>query len=283
MNIRIVALSAAGLLAAAGYALAQSADVGAEDMAPPPPPHGFPADGPGGPGFGPGPGPGGPRHGRGGPHGPPPEIRAEMLKRFDANGDGVLDQSEREAAHAAMKARFEAERAEVIKRFDADGDGKLSPAERETMVTTLRAEGKEGLLRAMHEAHERRIMHERALAEFDTNKDGVLDDAEKAAMRETLKARAEQRRAAFLKEFDTNGDGTLDKAEREAAHAAMAQRHRSGEAWHAIGIGPGDPVTPAAVERAAELVRNNDPRGDFNGDGKVDQADLAEVMRKASR
>lgn len=272
MNVRLLALSAAGLLAAAGYALAQSADAGGDDMTLPPPPHAFDAEGPG-------PGPGGRRHGR---HGPPPEIRAEMLKRFDANGDGALDQAERQAAHAAMKARFESERAEVIKRFDADADGALSAAERETMVSTLRAEGKEGLLRAMHEAHQRRVTHERALAEFDANKDGALDDAEKAAMRETLRGRAEQRRAAMLAEFDANGDGKLDRPEREASHATMQQRVRSWHAWSAIGVGPGDAVTQAALEKAAELIKSSDPRGDFNGDGQVNQADLVEVMRKAS-
>ena len=71
--------------------------------------------------------------GKGGPgKGPGHEA---ILKRFDKNGDGKLDEQERAAA---MKARGEkgdgpgpgAGREEVLKRFDKDGDGKLNDEER---------------------------------------------------------------------------------------------------------------------------------------------------------
>ncbi len=89
--------------------------------------------------------------------------RERRIRRFDTNGDGVLDDQERQAAHARMQA-FRAERAEhwrqrfgdrpdrnhrgrpggpggerrirreLMNRFDADGDGTLDAHERETLL-----------------------------------------------------------------------------------------------------------------------------------------------------
>jgi len=61
--------------------------------------------------------------------GPKPEIlekikehRAEMLKKYDTNGDGKLDDGER--------AKMRADRAAaLIAKFDKDGDGKLNAEE----------------------------------------------------------------------------------------------------------------------------------------------------------
>jgi len=64
------------------------------------------------------------------------EREAKMLERFDANHNGVLDPEEREA----MKAQREARRAEMVKKYDADGDGKLSDTEREALRKDMRAQ-----------------------------------------------------------------------------------------------------------------------------------------------
>ena len=78
------------------------------------------------------PGIGGAGKGNGPGNGPGHEA---ILKHFDKNGDGKLDEQERAAA---MKARGEkgdgqkpgAGREEAMKRFDKDGDGKLNDEER---------------------------------------------------------------------------------------------------------------------------------------------------------
>ncbi|MEI8380819.1 MAG: EF-hand domain-containing protein [Planctomycetota bacterium] len=92
---------------------------------------GFPGAGKGGPGMGKGPG------GSGDGNGP---DREAILKRFDKNGDGQLDETERAAARKAMEERGGAGpgngpgngpgREEILKRFDKDGDGKLNDEER---------------------------------------------------------------------------------------------------------------------------------------------------------
>lgn len=69
--------------------------------------------------------------------------KAEMLKKYDKDGDGKLSDEEKKAMREdwaknhpeaakrmeEMKARHEAYVADMIKKFDKDGDGKLSPEE----------------------------------------------------------------------------------------------------------------------------------------------------------
>lgn len=52
--------------------------------------------------------------------------REEMLAKYDANKDGKLDESEREAMHAELRKEMSAD---IVKAFDKDGDGKLNQEE----------------------------------------------------------------------------------------------------------------------------------------------------------
>ncbi len=77
--------------------------------------------------------------------------REEFMKQFDKNGDGQIDDSEREAMQAAMAARFGGgppdgsggapkgtpNREEMLKRFDKNGDGKLDEEERAAMKASM--------------------------------------------------------------------------------------------------------------------------------------------------
>jgi uncharacterized protein YqeY len=80
-------------------------------------------------------------------------MREEILKKFDKDGDGKLNDEEK----AAAKVEMEKKRGEMLKEFDKDGDGKLSDDER----------------KAMREAM--------ILKKFDKDGDGKLNDEEKAA------------------------------------------------------------------------------------------------------
>jgi EF hand len=66
------------------------------------------------------------------------EREARMLERFDANHNGVLDPEEKQAARTEIQARREARRAEMLKKYDTDGDGKLSDSEREALRKDMR-------------------------------------------------------------------------------------------------------------------------------------------------
>lgn len=52
------------------------------------------------------------------------EQKAEILKKFDKDGDGELSKEERKTA-------FEAKKEEFMDKFDTDGDGTLSDEEKE--------------------------------------------------------------------------------------------------------------------------------------------------------
>lgn len=64
-----------------------------------------------------------------------PKIKADLLRKYDADKDGKLDDNEKAQARAEWRqARFE-----LIAKFDFNEDGKLDAAERKTMVDSLKA------------------------------------------------------------------------------------------------------------------------------------------------
>lgn len=119
--------------------------------------------------------------------------RAEVLKRFDADGSGRLEDAERATARETLRAELRA-------KLDTDGNGQVDPAERFAAREARRAEHK---------------------AEIDTNGDGAVSNEELDAARER---RREAFRARLLERFDANDDGVLDDAERRAARRSVAGR-----------------------------------------------------------
>jgi hypothetical protein len=89
---------------------------------------------------------------RGGPN------REEMMKQFDKDGNGELDESEREAMRTAMAARFGGSGGQGGAREGGSGERQGQP----------------------------RLSREEMLKQFDKNGDGELDETERAAMRESF-------------------------------------------------------------------------------------------------
>ncbi len=186
--------------------------------------------------------------------------RQAILKRFDKNGDGKLDEAERQAAREAfMKRRGgpgkdgkgrpgkgrpgQFDRAAILKQFDKNGDGKLDEAERqaarEAFMKRRGGPGKAGKGRP------------------GKGRPGGLD------------------RAAILKQFDKNGDGKLDEAERQAAREAFMKR-RGGRDRGKFGQGrPGGPVDgPKPRIDRAKLIE----QFDADGDGKLSPEERRKAM-----
>lgn len=97
-------------------------------------------------------------------HGPGEGGKAAILQKYDTNGDGKLDDQERAALRADMKAKWEAKRAEVLAKYDTNKDGKLDPAERKVMVDDRATE---------------------QFQKMDANKDGVVSLDEFKAFKES--------------------------------------------------------------------------------------------------
>ncbi|HEY0253931.1 MAG TPA: EF-hand domain-containing protein [Kofleriaceae bacterium] len=59
--------------------------------------------------------------------------KARMMEKYDTNKDGKLDDSEKAALRADMKAKHAAKKQEMLAKFDINKDGKLDQAERAAM------------------------------------------------------------------------------------------------------------------------------------------------------
>ena len=86
--------------------------------------------------------------------------KAEILAKYDTNGDGKLDDAERAKMKADVQAKRAVRKAERLAKYDTNKDGKLEPAERQAMRAEMSAE---------------------RFAKLDTNGDGVLSKDEFAA------------------------------------------------------------------------------------------------------
>jgi Ca2+-binding EF-hand superfamily protein len=162
---------------------------------------------------------------------------AEILRRFDRNGDGRIDDDERADAYEAMRRertdrqanRAVAANPEVREKFrqrflamfDRNHDGRLDEDERVTVNRVLAetSRGEAGALR------------EELMRLFDGNADGKLDESEKAALMEFIaagKSLASDAGGAFrselLRRIDRNGDGRVDEAEWVAAESVLRAR-----------------------------------------------------------
>ena len=107
-----------------------------------------------------------------------PERKAELVKRFDKDGDGALSEAERQAAREAFASKVEARIAQfktnhpkAFAHFDSNGDGSLDKAERETA---------------------RRQLAERH-PEADKNGNGTIDPGEARRGDDRREERAERR------------------------------------------------------------------------------------------
>jgi EF hand len=117
------------------------------------------------------------------PAAPLTPTEAALLKRFDTNGDGKLDETELADAHEALRAQPGAQPAaraamarqvyaRLLERFDARQTGHLDPDEQAAAVQFLRENAPR--------------VYQALLERFDVNNDGALDATETAAMFGTL-------------------------------------------------------------------------------------------------
>jgi Ca2+-binding EF-hand superfamily protein len=132
-------------------------------------------------------------------------VPKNVLKRFDANKNGVLDPAERTKARAAAMRRRRSNEPSgdaptsgraLLKKFDRDGDGKLNEQERRAMRRELarRAVGNSNRRRKGRgqqppqvelPARVTRVDLTELLSAFDVNGDGKLTGRERAqALRE---------------------------------------------------------------------------------------------------
>jgi len=164
--------------------------------------------------------------------------RQELLKRFDANGNGQLDPDEREAARKAMQQRKGkrgnqpqpgapggALRQELLKRFDANGNGQLDPDEREAARKAMQQrKGKPGAKKQKQGTSPSNQPENQPPAANATAEKEATAESRNGRATEDEPARESELERSLLKQFDFNGNGQLDDDERRAARKALAER-----------------------------------------------------------
>lgn len=197
------------------------------------------------------------------PSPPPAEVDTtgidptkDITKRFDLDGDGLLDDKERAAAMAFMAKQ---------------------PTTAATATTTTGGKIKKGKVADLDN------LPERVVARFDTNQDGKLDDTERAAAKKAVSERlGGKTREDLIKRFDKNGNGTIDDDERAAAKAAVKKRRGL-----VAPVAKAAPASDAEVEKtvraaiAADATRLQ--RFDTDQDGKLSDAEWSAARSTIGR
>lgn len=70
------------------------------------------------------------------------QISPEMLKKFDKNKNGKLDEDEQKAAMAAMGPK-KSRKEQLLEKLDLNGDGKITQDERDQVAAERKAEAEE--------------------------------------------------------------------------------------------------------------------------------------------
>jgi hypothetical protein len=132
------------------------------------------------------------------------KVPAAVLKKYDANKDGMLDEAEKavwQADKEKQRAAREAGRAEDLARYDADKDGKLEKDERAVMkIDDEKARAEKKAAQEARKAEKAAALEAKKLAKYDKNQNGKLDEDELAVRKadeEKYRAAAEKRKATM--------------------------------------------------------------------------------------
>jgi hypothetical protein len=169
----------------------------------------------------------------------PEALQRQLMAKFDANGDGQLDDREKANATAAMQ--------KFVSAVDKNGNGKIDPEEAAMARAIMSRAGQGGSPQvgagggggggggfgfgggggsgggqgggggAGGFGFGGQIPPE-ILKKFDKNQDGQLDEKEQKAAGDALGPK-KSRKEKLLEKLDRDGDGKISKEEREAAAA----------------------------------------------------------------
>ena len=184
----------------------------------------------------------------------------EFMDRYDTDGDGELNEAEREVMREAMRERWRERMMErMTERFDADGDGELNEEER---------------LEAEAEMEARRIEWQVRMTErFDTDGDGQVSPAEEEAARNQFR-RGRGMDEQTIQRYDTDGDGELNLDESYAAYLDRFDQRERAQFVRQYDASADGTVDAADLESFLTRYRDEDPATDVNGDGILNQIDV---------
>lgn len=215
------------------------------------------------------------------------EGAAASLNDWDANGDGKMDDAEREAYVKTQQERQAKWMADYVKKWDEDGDGKVGPEESAKAQKAQWDEWKQKYPEqaAQWEAQqvEWKAKQEEHVRKWDADGDGKLSatehkaasdasikewrekNPEQAAKWDEQQAQWKKQQAEHIKKWDEDGDGELNAAEHKAAtdHAVAVGRKQYEDyikKWDTDGDGKLSPdESKVASEQAMRDWREKNP------------------------
>ncbi len=190
------------------------------------------------------------------------------------------------AAEAQTTDSARPSKEEILAKYDADGDGVLSDTERETMRSEMSAlRGQRG--QGGQSGQRQRPNREEIIAKYDADGDGVLSDAEKETMRSEMGQRGERGErgqrgqrgqnstAAMVAKYDADGNGELSAAELQQLLSEQEnQSDMNQERGRRGGQGQGE--ENQAQGRKQRMSREEMiAKYDADGDGKLSDTERA--------
>ena len=170
----------------------------------------------------------------------------------------------------------------MLKRFDLNGDGRIDDNERaDAREMMLQEQVDRQMARVAASQATPEVLRQRAMDFFDANRDGRLDEEERAAAQKFVENRAVATtvpdraawREEFLRRVDKNANGRIDPDERGAVRDLL---FGPGSAPEAV-VAPGDDLPALAGVIRAAIEANPDQRKvfDLDGNGQLDEKEWA--------
>ena len=166
-------------------------------------------------------------------------VKEPAYISFDSNGDGTLDEAERNQIEKAYAAKAKDRTKKMLEKYDTNRDGKLDFREKAAAWTSYHRSRRSRHRGPRHADSDRRADHDRRpsdrkprhghrssdwkkklIAKYDANGDGSLDKSERSTMYSDWKQHRAKQWKAYIERYDIDGDGRLDEHEKMAIHLA---------------------------------------------------------------
>lgn len=214
------------------------------------------------------------------------EMEARILE-YDKDGDGMLNDEEREAMMQAWRDRW-------IESQDLNGDGFVSAEEmvaagRERMLNSPRVDrmksrfdmDEDGQLNPEEEHAFNQWLDERdqsrmdrMVKQHDTDGDGIMSDEETLAMQQQWSDRSRSWIDSMIQQYDSDGDGMLNADERLTANNTMTQQREIDRFMNRYDYNEDGELTTSDYDRFVAFYGEKQGGADVNRDGVVNVDDL---------
>ena len=187
--------------------------------------------------------------------------RGKLLKQYDKNEDGKLDDEERKAMRKAWGKKWKHRKGEwnkIRKQYDKDGDGKLNHDERNALRKAMAEKWRK---------HGKFDLAGRLMARMDEDKDGKISADE-----------VHEKFRRYFKNVDADADGTVNKKEiNQAVKKAKIKfiSHVQNRVFDKIDRNDDGKLD---IDKIVAKIQKGLNKADTSGDGFIDKAEFKAII-----